>query len=458
MKNSEKELFLELLSKTKSLEKLYQKIQTWLEDSLQESPLIFYRPLPLEDYSFGGPNLARPVFLRGEGSLENISINKLRNNQTGLLDLSNSLYHLEKNNRWFGAIETKGEKTDFVENNKEVLLRFLTHAVDYHQQKNQARISRWYQQLTESLHSPEGYNRLYNLLTEIVGNLLGTSEVAFYTSSGDDYQLETCRGFDPEDLRERRSIPGEQFTSLELEQSEPIMTEPRENSSSRNIYIPIQSKPNRRGLVVAFEVKNNVELSNLKKYLLETLSDLAYIILSQLELTTNKSNVFYDRLTGLHTGDYFRRRLNQEVEKGHRYGLNCSLIVFDIDNFSQLNNELGQQGGDAILREFGRLLKSCFRDVDIPCRFTNDEFGILFPNTGIDGARQAAKRFHSLVEKPIFKTQEKFIKVKVSGGLAGYPQNGENGKELLKKARLALYEAKKTGRNKVVRAGSSEAN
>ncbi len=160
----------------------------------------------------------------------------------------------------------------------------------------------------------------------------------------------------------------------------------------------------------------------------------------------------FDGLTGLYVRRYFDIRLNEEMARVQRHGGDLSLFIADIDHFKQVNDSYGHQQGDIVLKELATILRySVRKDIDIPCRYGGEEFITILPNTGLTGARVVAERFRQNCEDYPFSTKEGKLKITVSGGIAAIDQSSElTGEQFLKHADTKLYEAKESGRNRIL--------
>ncbi len=448
--NSYQKFYTDLAGNLKDLSYLYEKIVAWLKENYRGNTLVFYRPDPLEDLPLGAGLMTTAINLHDKEEPEPIAAEKMEENEVGLLDLDNKLIHLTDKQLWLGALETDTPLPEEISRDIKLISTLLGQAVELQRQNIQATISRWFQNISENLNSPESYNNILEYLVEEACDLVGANSGGYYTQAGDDYRIEVAYGFETEVEREKRTITHEKLIQFDFNRAELVVEVPGEQKETSNIYIPIQSFRRRAGVLAIYNWESKQKLSQRKRYLLSMLSELGHFALCQYQMQTRQTKIIQDGLTGLKTGVYFRQRLNQEIERGRRYNCQNALILLDIDNFSELNETYGRNAGDTVLREFGRLIKNCFRGVDISSRFSDDRFGVLFVNTSLEDALNATDRFHSLVEKPIFKVSGEFIKVNISGGIAGYPEDGEEADELMKQAQLALYKAKQTGRNKII--------
>jgi diguanylate cyclase (GGDEF)-like protein len=160
-----------------------------------------------------------------------------------------------------------------------------------------------------------------------------------------------------------------------------------------------------------------------------------------------------DDLTGLWNRRHFMQRLQDEVDRGRRYDQPFSIAMLDIDHFKEINDAHGHPVGDRVLADMGRLLRKLGRSSDLLARYGGEEFVILMPMADSEHAVMAAERLRAAIADHIFPRRKKLT---VSIGLASFPADGTNAAEMLKRADSALYEAKRTGRNRTV-AGAAKA-
>ena len=153
-----------------------------------------------------------------------------------------------------------------------------------------------------------------------------------------------------------------------------------------------------------------------------------------------------DKLTCIHNRFKIENVLSREIDLAQRYGRTFSIILSDIDNFKSVNDIYGHITGDAILREFSKLLQNGIRKVDIVGRWGGEEFLIILPETTLREAKKVAEYLREKVEKFEFMT----IKNKTgSFGVTQYEQN-DTIESIVNRADIALYRAKDDGRNRVV--------
>lgn len=152
-----------------------------------------------------------------------------------------------------------------------------------------------------------------------------------------------------------------------------------------------------------------------------------------------------DTLTSLWNHGYFQYRLDEELLKAKSKNYPISILMIDLDDFKKFNDSYGHIHGDTALRIVSENLKRNARDIDIICRYGGEEFSVILPFAGKEEAFSIAERIRkNLIEKEI--AGNKFT---VSIGLASYPKDGLDKDSLIRKADVALYKAKREGKNKV---------
>lgn len=156
-----------------------------------------------------------------------------------------------------------------------------------------------------------------------------------------------------------------------------------------------------------------------------------------------------DSLTGLFNRRYFLERLEEEIERTKRFGISLSFLMLDIDNFKYYNDNFGHLVGDAILRNIASVIKENTRQIDLVARYGGEEFAILLPETIKTGAYFAAERIRKNLEKQIIRTYDEELRVTVSIGVSSLPEDANTSLELIERSDIALYEAKRLGKNRV---------
>ena len=163
-----------------------------------------------------------------------------------------------------------------------------------------------------------------------------------------------------------------------------------------------------------------------------------------------------DGLTGLFNHRHFHAVLSTEMERTGRYDRPFSLIVLDLDNFKLCNDRFGHIEGDHILRLVGETAKETLRGTDSAFRYGGDEFTIILPETTLESASTVAEKFRETFKAKcpcdIPSDKADGLKITLSLGVA-QAEKGEEAASLMKRADLAMYEAKRSGGDRTMEAG-----
>jgi len=152
-----------------------------------------------------------------------------------------------------------------------------------------------------------------------------------------------------------------------------------------------------------------------------------------------------DPLTGLNNKRQFLASLERELAQGKHGSRNSALILFDIDNFKSYNDTYGHPAGDALLQQIGMLVRRCAGPLDIASRYGGEEFAIIVPDTTAEDAHKAAERIRQAIEQHPFEKRQCTISV----GCVLTMRSNSIPSVLLAETDKALYNSKRTGKNKV---------
>ena len=155
-----------------------------------------------------------------------------------------------------------------------------------------------------------------------------------------------------------------------------------------------------------------------------------------------------DELTGLYNRRYFNDAIGREVERYKRFGQRFSLIMLDVDHFKRFNDTHGHLAGDDALQAVAAVLRETARSFDHVVRYGGEEFALILPQTDPEQALAAAERLRQAMEEKILQVRGQAVTLTASLGVATFPEDAINARELLGRADEALYEAKRT-RNSV---------
>jgi diguanylate cyclase (GGDEF)-like protein len=158
-----------------------------------------------------------------------------------------------------------------------------------------------------------------------------------------------------------------------------------------------------------------------------------------------------DALTGAHNQRYLREVLERTLTRATRYARPLTLVMFDIDHFKSINDRMGHLAGDHALRTLAELARALIRPEDLLARYGGEEFALVMPETAGPFARQMAEDLRHRVEQQQFVYDQTEFRLTISLGVA--TTEGEEGltpSDFIQRADEKLYEAKKSGRNRVV--------
>lgn len=159
-----------------------------------------------------------------------------------------------------------------------------------------------------------------------------------------------------------------------------------------------------------------------------------------------------DGLTGLHNRRYLDSHLQTLFDRAVARRRPLSLMITDLDRFKAINDTYGHDGGDDVLREFAHRLRKNVRGIDLACRFGGEEFVVVMPDTEGAVAEKVAERIRAEIARSPFAVgrEGKTAEVTISVGVSSVLKGSDTVDGLIKRADIALYEAKNSGRNRVV--------
>lgn len=218
-------------------------------------------------------------------------------------------------------------------------------------------------------------------------------------------------------------------------------------SLSSVLCVPFKAKKTVLGVIYLDNRFKKGIFGEWEKYLLTTIASQEAVAIENARLFKDSIR---DNVTGLYGHNYFRSRLREEIKRCDiNEGQTMSLVLLDIDRFHLINDLLGYQSGNELLREVGETIQQKLRDIDILARFSCDEYELLLPDTNKENAKRVAERIRKAIEEKNFVVDEKKLEVTLSIGLVSYPDDAQDIDALGIKADEALYNAKKQGRNQV---------
>jgi two-component system, cell cycle response regulator len=157
-----------------------------------------------------------------------------------------------------------------------------------------------------------------------------------------------------------------------------------------------------------------------------------------------------DGLTGAHVKRFLLEALEKEIIRARRYERALTFIMFDIDFFKKINDFHGHLAGDHVLKELAKIVAARVRRDEVFARYGGEEFALILPETSLEGGRGLAEELRAKIEGHEFVFQGEKISVTVSMGIALLTEDEKTSMDFIKTADTRLYEAKRTGRNRIV--------
>lgn len=309
----------------------------------------------------------------------------------------------------------------------------MQHSLEFHNSmKNIAKI----------IETQYELNYIIPIIGEILDTFISNHLVYIFLKTDEDFTLEW-----PSSCRDKSIL--ENLPELSPKASVVL------SSDKKTGYFPLI---NENTIIGAIVTKSTGEaLTPVEQNYMEQLA-------AQTSITINRANVYaeilkhatLDALTGFYNRRQMEERIKQETSSAKRKNTPLCAIMIDIDYFKSVNDTYGHAAGDFILKTTAKIIRSQLREYDIASRYGGEEFAIILPYTKIDEAVMVAERLRQAVAEKVIdiqhvntKNDTKTIQISISLGINEYNYKNEP-EELLMLADKALYDAKETGRNRVV--------
>ncbi|MDF2841355.1 MAG: putative signal transduction protein containing an domain, partial [Clostridia bacterium] len=222
------------------------------------------------------------------------------------------------------------------------------------------------------------------------------------------------------------------------------------------IFIPISNKDKVVGFIGFDKIINQETWRIEDNELLRVLANITADAMTKVEVEKEMNYLaYYDGLTGLPNRTLFNNRIEQAINLARRNEKFVGVIFLDLDGFKGVNDTLGHDWGDNLLKQVAERLTNCTRKYDTVARFGGDEFIIMIPQLSqVESIEVVSKKIMEAFRRPILINGQEFF-ITASAGISVFPYDGEDGNTLIKNADLAMYHGKSNGKNQYVLCSSS---
>ncbi len=224
---------------------------------------------------------------------------------------------------------------------------------------------------------------------------------------------------------------------------------PGEEQNEMVISAPLMAKSSLFGIIIAINDSTKSQFSEEDIHLLTIMANQAaiafenYLLYKKLETES-----ITDGLTGVYNYRYLVRSMGLEIKRARRFDNHFSFLMLDVDNLKEYNDRNGHLSGSRALTDIAAILVKNCRDIDIVAKYGGDEFGLLLPQTGLDGAVVLGQRVLEAIRRFKFDGNNQAL-LTCSLGIAIFPEDASEVEQLIERADAALYRAKAAGKNNI---------
>ncbi|GAB4281807.1 MAG: hypothetical protein Fur0025_10590 [Oscillatoriaceae cyanobacterium] len=222
-----------------------------------------------------------------------------------------------------------------------------------------------------------------------------------------------------------------------------------------SLCVPMMAQGETLGLLLLIASEPG-QLTPGKKRLASMVAEHVSLALANLKLReTLEHQSIRDPLTGLFNRRYMEEFLELELRRASRKQQSLGVVMMDVDYFKRFNDTFGHEAGDTLLRELGMLLKNSLRGSDVACRYGGEELTLILPECSLADALERAEQIRQEIKAMQVRHRGELLgAVTVSSGVACFPEHGSTGDAVIRAADMALYRAKKAGRDRSISAPS----
>jgi diguanylate cyclase (GGDEF)-like protein len=219
-----------------------------------------------------------------------------------------------------------------------------------------------------------------------------------------------------------------------------------------HVCIPMIQSGSVGGVVQVVTDRDRKALAcNMMPFIEVYLREAAPVLEAKRLMSTLRESALRDPMTGLHNRRFLQEYVDILVSYTDRNKTSFAVLMADLDYFKQVNDTYGHEAGDATLKELAKTLTSCVRSSDLVIRYGGEEFLMILRDTDPDKSMQVAEKIREAIENMKVELTGTVVQRTISVGVAGYPDDSSSFWQVVKYADVALYQAKDTGRNKVLR-------
>ena len=326
--------------------------------------------------------------------------------------------------------------------------------------------------LTDTLLQVDSKDQLYQAILEIAADLIDATQgsIMLIDKDGQNMHIVFTLGMT---LNIARCLPvkvGKGIAGMVAQSGQPLlvndvekdsrvaMTNRTRFKSKSLICLPLKLKHKIIGVINLSDKQNLTPFTEADLRVLTSFANLASLTIERTEVLEESERFeqlsVTDALTGLYNRRFLKSRLEEELNRSIRQGLNLTVIFIDLDFFKKYNDLCGHLAGDEALKITADIIKASLREMDIVARYGGEEFCAVLPGTSKAEAMIVAERIRSEIEKEKFPGEKDIPQMRLTAslGIASFPEDGRTFTTLVHSSDVALYEAKASGRNRIVAA------
>lgn len=322
-------------------------------------------------------------------------------------------------------------------------------------------------EVCDRLESVEDGDKLTATFVNSLSELFNVDKVSFMLLDEikGELSIKAFQGLNPEAAAGKVKL-GESFSGRVAQEGKPLLVKNVENeypglrkgrlshySSNSFVIVPVKSGEKTIG-VVSLTDRKDKELFNEYDVKALYLAGSYFALLAERNklLKRNKEISILDPLTNLFNHSYFHEQLLEEIYRAERYKRPLSIIITNIDNFSDYNRGHGHAAGDNVLKQISKIIRENVRQADMVCRYSGEEFSVILPETKLKEAIFVAEKINERIRGAVFtetNSKKSFLGIQRLTASVGITEHrvGLTKEELIQHAVSAVREAKQKGKN-----------